>query len=100
MTVEEILDKTTNLLKDDEDVYYIEESPTYYLCYFANRSLSKEFIQGYTGGASLIQISKKTLKTKIHRSLPNNLLFWPIPHNELMRSKCIYDKFDQESIEK
>ncbi len=100
MTVEEILDKTRNLLKDDEAVYGIEESPTYYLCYFANKNLSKEFIVDNTGGASLIEISKKTGKTKIHRSLPNNLLFWPIPHRELMRSKPIYDKFDPESIKK
>lgn len=99
MEVKEILNKAKKLLKDNEYIYKISETPHYFVCMIADRTQTEE-LEGPAIKAIIIDKSSGNLKRPEH--LSSSMYSLPISEEELSNKKTIYDvkDGDDEEIEK
>lgn len=98
MRIKDILSEVSKKLNKDEIVCSIRETPNYYACYISYKYLPKDFT--IMGDFDVIILNKKTMEIERYDEVPEPLEFFPLPKEEIMNSKLIYDIKYNEIIEK
>ncbi len=95
MEVKEILNKAKKLLKDNEYVSQISETPHYYLCFIDDPKA--EILDG--GDIEVIIIDKANENMKRPKGIGSNMYFLPIPMDDIKNKKTIYEVKDDDDDE-